>query len=548
MTEEFRSVPAALERFEHRPRFVKLVLPILIPWNLFLFSPEVFLSLALLALIVIPFSLLCFARWPGYYGIGIAVLLVFFIDYRWESTLDLPKFALLSLIPLFSVMAAMSRDSFYVPLAVALAVMTLTTCWFLLTQPQATIAPFNFTRQSPDNPPPRLIHLVLDEHIGIEGFPSSMSSGNLIKAKVRRFYEQQGFKVYGAAYGHYFETYDAIPNFLNFSAEPAVQSLAVGKAPPYEVTRNQYFQLLQQRRYRLHVVGAGYLDFCTKSRQFTSDCQDYHSSSLASLTALDIPVLDKTGLLLGSFITMYQRYIRLLQLCETSFRIVLQRYGISFSLPADSIWTYPYIRPYSANAMQALDGLWKNLIGLPPGHAVFAHIMLPHSPYIYHRDCAPRRLVEWKERMDDIPEDSRTRTLREERYRLYFDQMECLLTKLQELFDQMKAKGIFNDSIIIVHGDHGSRLAMREPTTKTAALLTMSDLVDTFSLLYAVKLPENQGGYDATQYPIEDLLKDSLSLSGSTAHDASSKSPAPFVYLRPVGATQYRPIDIRIAH
>jgi len=47
---------------------------------------------------------------------------------------------------------------------------------------------------------------------------------------------------------------------------------------------------------------------------------------------------------------------------------------------------------------------------------------------------------------------------RAERYPLYLDQITCTNLMLGEMFDSLREAGVWDNSIIILHGHHGSRL------------------------------------------------------------------------------------------
>ncbi len=70
------------------------------------------------------------------------------------------------------------------------------------------------------------------------------------------------------------------------------------------------------------------------------------------------------------------------------------------------------------------------------GNYVFAHLMLPHYPYVVNAEC----------------EYIGAQRLRDEHY---LAQANCGLKMVKALLDQLKQAGKFKDSLIIVHADHG---------------------------------------------------------------------------------------------
>ena len=57
---------------------------------------------------------------------------------------------------------------------------------------------------------PVVLHIVIDEQIGIEGIPSRFDSGGQIAEKMRSFYLKHGFQLFGRAYSRYYQSEDSI--------------------------------------------------------------------------------------------------------------------------------------------------------------------------------------------------------------------------------------------------------------------------------------------------------------------------------------------------
>ena len=88
--------------------------------------------------------------------------------------------------------------------------------------------------------PPRIIHLILDEHIGIEGIFIDIEGGAAIKSLMTQFYLKNGFQLFGGAFSHYFYTHFSLGNMLNFSTDADPTHLVSGNGP-YKVLQNNYF-------------------------------------------------------------------------------------------------------------------------------------------------------------------------------------------------------------------------------------------------------------------------------------------------------------------
>ncbi|HET9447236.1 MAG TPA: hypothetical protein VFO35_13290, partial [Steroidobacteraceae bacterium] len=110
------------------------------------------------------------------------------------------------------------------------------------------------TASSGNAEPPLLIHLLLDEHIGVEGLPPEIAGTRALRQELIDFYTSRGFRLFGGAYSQYANTYNSIANLLNFSSrEVSHPYLLHGDEAEWDLKEAAYFQLLQQRGYRLHV-------------------------------------------------------------------------------------------------------------------------------------------------------------------------------------------------------------------------------------------------------------------------------------------------------
>lgn len=212
----------------------------------------------------------------------------------------------------------------------------------------------------------RLIHLVLDEHVGYEAIPVDTHAGLALKQTMKRFYERYGLMLYGRVHSHYYETYDSIPNMLNFSYEALPRALVEGEKPPHVLTRNAYFSWLQDNGLSVEVISAGYLGLCRHASISAERCKSYEFGSLQSLHALNVPATSKVPVLLGSYVTRYHRYHRALEAYDSLLQPALERYGLPAPrVPQDSLWTWNHLIPLSISAMAVLDQIWADIVSLP---------------------------------------------------------------------------------------------------------------------------------------------------------------------------------------
>jgi arylsulfatase A-like enzyme len=103
--------------------------------------------------------------------------------------------------------------------------------------------------------------------------------------------------------------------------------------------------------------------------------------------------------------------------------------------------------------------------------------------------------------------------------------MRCTERFVDRLFEAMKAAGVWDDAIVVVHGDHGSRIVKHNPVPENAAALTVTDFRDAYSALFALRAPGVAAEEVAGLRPLQALL--------SQAFGIEKTFDPPKIYLRP---------------
>jgi arylsulfatase A-like enzyme len=111
-----------------------------------------------------------------------------------------------------------------------------------------------------------------------------------------------------------------------------------------------------------------------------------------------------------------------------------------------------------------------------------------------------------------------------ERYRHYYAQIRCQQALLKRLFSAMKDAGVWDGAIVVIQGDHGSRIVRELPIAPNAARLGRQDFNDCFSTLFAVRNPGLEAGIAPGPRPLQELLAEAL--------DVPMQRLSPQVYLR----------------
>jgi hypothetical protein len=150
-----------------------------------------------------------------------------------------------------------------------------------------------------DSNAPVLLHVILDEHIGIEGLPAAAPEAAGLRQDLQSFYVQNGFRLFGGAYSEYLHTVNAIPHILNFGTEqPWTSEHREGAT----VDRNRYFDRLGQLGYRVRVYQSDFLDLCANPA--VESCTVQRAVDLKPIAATTLGATEKAVLILYGFASL----------------------------------------------------------------------------------------------------------------------------------------------------------------------------------------------------------------------------------------------------
>jgi hypothetical protein len=381
---------------------------------------------------------------------------------------------------------------------------------------------------------PVLLHLILDEHIGIDGLPKEFAESADMERWLTDAYLKQGFRVYPGAYSQYSDTRNSIANLLNLTSEGREWAhLVEGKTRPYVLTDSAYFRHLSNLGYQLHVYQSDHLDYCRVPGVSYAACYRYKGNSIGSLLSTSLPTSERAQFILNSFMAASTYLNRL----RAKYAELTEALGTGV-LPA---LDHAVSRVGPLAVLPALGQLERDLASASRGHAYFAHLLIPHYPYVLDESCRVRQEVEqWLYNLASAHSGAPANTpaSRAERYRNYFAQIRCQQTLLERLFATMKDAGVWRDALVIVHGDHGSRIVRHLPIAANAALLTQADFDDAFSTLFAARIPGREALVVRGARPLQELLSEALQLPLDTL-------PAK-VYLRADDGKALSPFDLSL--
>ena len=330
---------------------------------------------------------------------------------------------------------------------------------------------------------PAIVHIIFDEQIGVQGLPDDNPGTPRLRQAIREFYLNHGFELFGGAYSQYFNTANSIPFVLNLEqGEMRTSGGFFGEAKA-----NAYFKLLKSAGYRINVLQSDYIDYCSDLVEL---CTTYPSQNYASVAGAPLSSADKAMLI--------QRKMIPNRLLYALSDVYLWLYDAGYRLPV----AVPdmNVSPNPINALAALRSFQRELTNLQSGQVYFAHFLLPHMPYALAPDCSIRPISQWREQVRSQP--------LVERQNAYADQTLCVLRELKSVLESVERSPAGKNAIVIVHGDHGSRISDFHPLIENIGKFGDDDLIAGYSTLFAVRSPLIKPGYDQRHYPIVDLLRE----------------------------------------
>ena len=373
---------------------------------------------------------------------------------------------------------------------------------------------------------PPLFHFILDEHIGLDGIPPDVPGAAEARADLTEKYLAQGFRIFARAYSPYHLTTNAVPNLFNFARSDIDQGWLGGAPAPIPSTlkQNAYFERLRADGYSIRVYQPDFIDLCA-SDVVPESCYTIPRNTIMQLPRLGLPWYPRMWFVLAYYTANHSYlYRRLRQLYEGRIRSMAASRGLD--LPP---WHWANSRINAAGAMDLLARMRSDIDDLASirGTAFVAHLIDPHSPYLVDQDCTPH--LDVRQRLEPVDEvDASSASDRKQRYRLYLAQAQCLASQLRDFFREVqRVSG--PDAVIVLHGDHGSRIATVVPESGAVDSMTAADFGDLYSAFFAVRAPGIAPGIDTTVIATQDLLR-YLVNTGFTSTSVPPDS-APTVFL-----------------
>jgi hypothetical protein len=341
------------------------------------------------------------------------------------------------------------------------------------------------TAEPPRSSEPLFIHIVLDEHMGIEGLLERSETAQT-GSYVREWFEGRGFRVAGGVYAQDFASEYSLGRVFNVRADLAAGDAVDRATGPFEttLTRNAHLRALHERGYTLRVLQTSFVNLCPPS--IPASCLTYDAWKLGTPAFARLPMrlqLDIAGSLLLRRVALWEDVSR---------------------MAGEPLPELALVSPLSGLSM--LDDLRSMLREAAPGEAYLAHIPAPHYPYVHGADCRVRPMRDWLDMHDPAAPPGVVNTPEGQslRYVRYAEQIRCVLEEVGRILDAIPAHMV-EDATVLIHGDHGSRIIQRRLADPSTA--DMRDYVDAYSTLFALRAPGVAAGYQDDQISLGCLFR-----------------------------------------
>lgn len=347
---------------------------------------------------------------------------------------------------------------------------------------------------------PPVIHIILDEHIGLAGLPQDIPGSEEARRAITATYGD--FALYGRAYSRFAETKFAFTSLMNGDIGSRVADLIDSSEFRFVLKENRWFESLEAKGYAIKVYESIWYDMCGKSKAVDA-CYAYSFFSPNAIQRTDLPL-------------------------EARLRALTQKLLIG----RNALQMEPLV------GTEALMRFRSDIAENPRGVAYIVHLLTPHFGYLYEDDCTLRDPSEWQR--EGYGEDERySAAERQEMYGRYLAQVVCASRQMDELFAQLKELGVYDEATIIVHGDHGSRIGERPYIIAHPKLLTQQDLLDHYATLLAIKAPGIAPGLRGEPVALQRVFAETF-LGGA---DPASPRPGT-VFMRIDEENRFSPLDL----
>lgn len=333
---------------------------------------------------------------------------------------------------------------------------------------------------------PALVHLVLDSYLGLDGMALGPAVYRDLRAEQVVFFAERGFQIYPQAFSRHSRTSDSLPRAFSYGEDqPTLEWINSRHAIPGALP---YFDDLDRRGYRTSAAVPAYFDLCPNQK--LAHCRNWESSDLTSMLGTGLGPLDRAKLFAFT----------LLQLTNAPARVAAAiQLGANDLLGAEGRSPSERSQLYHLASLRQFDRFIGELADLGPGEVRFAHVLLPHSPFGLDADCSVKPEAQWLNEHGPSSEAAREAA--------YADQVRCVQRQLARMLDVLGRSPAGREAVVLIHGDHGSRIAPAHPSLDGPDL-SPREMLMAHSTLFAIRVPEESAAVIPDPHALDELMAD----------------------------------------
>jgi hypothetical protein len=331
---------------------------------------------------------------------------------------------------------------------------------------------------------PAIVHLLLDSYLGLDGMALGPDVYRNLRGEQAAFFTEQGFQIYPRAYSRHTHTTDSLPRMFSYGEERTISRwIDSHHGVPDELP---YFADLDRRGYRISAVVPTYIDMCVNQK--LTHCRNWDSNDLTSMLGTAMGPLDRATIFAFRLLRLTNAPARLVEAIDS---------GASDLLGKDRRWTFNRSQVSHLVSIRELDRVIGELADIERGEARFVHLLLPHSPFGLNADCSVKPEAAWLNEHDPSPEANREKA--------YADQVRCMQGRIARMLEVLDRSQAGREAIVLIHGDHGSRIAPAHPLLDGPEL-SPREMLMSHSTLFAIRVPGEPAGIIPEAHALDELM------------------------------------------
>ena len=359
---------------------------------------------------------------------------------------------------------------------------------------------------------PVVLHLVFDELISSGGIDPTLPGGAETVLAMKQVASTQGLRLYDSVYSRFYYSGVSIPNMMHaeYLGHFALGDVNGAIASPGRDTA--YFADMERRGYRTAVFETTVITFCG-ARNVTW-CETFPSYDPGVVSGAGLDERTRSVYLWDSLLRAY----------EPGYLPALGRWVLRYFYGLDQreLGVLGAADRFDVQGFPAWFDRFASFVSrVPRGSHVFAHFLVPHSPYLLTDACVVSGEFDSGYRLNERLEGNEAREgARRVYYQQYLAQARCVMSKLDSFLSEIRSDPELQDALVVIHGDHGSRISAGAFVEEVAP----RDLVDNHAAFFAVRGPGIDPGLDCGFTSLSQIFRRTMK-AGDTQSEQSPPLP-----------------------